>query len=207
MRANFGLICIVACGVAAGAMLWRGHESAGQSARLPARAQARSVEPGPLLAGAGLPPRPGLDRAIATQSPERLPEAAGEAAPGAESDTPVSGSDDDVAMTRKLVRASLAQDIPRKLPELDLSAGELSQLTDAVMRVREHQGRLRGLAHTRENAAEIRRLQEQLVDDLMTFEEITGMSATELTGALSDEQLTTEEQAHAEKPVYWTLPE
>jgi hypothetical protein len=211
MRAHFGLICIAACGVAAGALLWRGPDRAGQPARLPARAQARPVdtvgEPGATRSGAGLPPRPSLDRAIATTSPEHPPGAAAGAAPGAGSDTPASGGDEDSAITRKLVRAALAQDIPRKLPDLELSAGELEQLTDAVLRVREHQGRLRGLAHTRDNAAEIRRLEEQLVHDLLIFEEVTGMSATELTGALSDEQLTTEEQAHAEKPVYWTLPE
>ena len=161
------------------------------------------MEPGSPGSGARLPPRPSLAGAIVTPSPEHPPETAPEAA----SDTPASGGDDDIAVTRELVRASLAQDIPRKLPELDLSADELDQLTDAVMRVREHQDRLRRLAHSRDNAAEIRRLEEQLVHDLLIFEDITGMSAAELTGALSDEQLTTEEQAHAEKPVYWTLPE
>ena len=203
MRAKFGLICLVACGVAAAVLLWRGSGPAGQPARPPARTDTRP-EPGPPRSGAGLPPRPSLDRALASPTPE--PDRAPEAAPQAGSDTPA-GAGDDAALTRKLVRASLAQDIPRKLPELDLSADELEQLTDAVMRVREHQVRLRGLAHSRDNAAEIRRLEEQLMHDLLSFEDITGMSATELTGALSDEQLTTEEQVHAEKPVYWTLPE
>jgi hypothetical protein len=193
MRANLGLICIAACGVAAGAILWRGCDPAGQPARLSARVQERPVEVD--APRAGVRPRPSLDRAIASPSPGHPPDRA----PGAD--------DGEAALTRKLVRASLARDIPRKLPELELSDSELDQLTDAVLRVREHQVRLRGLAHTRDDAAEIRRLEELLVHDLMTFEEITGMSATELTGALSDEQLTTEEQAHAEKPVYWTLPE
>lgn len=207
MRANFGLICIAACGVAAVALLWRGSDPAGQPARLSARGQERQVEDE--APRAGVRSRPSLDRAIAT--PERphgdAPGPTPGAGPGAGSDAPAPGGDDGVAFTRKLVRASLARDIPRKLPELALSDSELDQLTDAVLRVREHQVRLRGLAHTRDNAAEIRRLEELLVHDLMRFEEITGMSATELTGALSDEQLTTEEQAHAEKPVYWTLPE
>ncbi|HWN69720.1 MAG TPA: hypothetical protein VNM90_18890 [Haliangium sp.] len=184
-------------------MLWRDPDPAGQPALLSARAQAVPVEPSLPGSGASLAPRPSLDRAIAARSPEHLPYRAPETASGARA----SGGADDIAVTRELVRASLAQDLPRKLPELALSAGELEQLTDAVLRVREHRALLRGLAHTRDNAAELRRLEEQLVRDLLVFEEVTGMSATELTGALSDEGLTTEEQAHAEKPVYWTLPE
>ena len=128
-------------------------------------------------------------------------------APGIAPDTQTPGEDGDIAVTRALVRASLARDIPRKLPELALSADDLDRLSDTVLRVRDHQDRLRGLAHTRDNAAEIQRLEAELVHDLAVFEEVTGMTATELTGALSDEGITTEEQARAEKPVYSTLPE
>lgn len=201
MRAHLGLICIATCGVAAGAMWWRDAGPARPPALVSAQAPARPVEPDPPKAHPA--PRPSLDRVLAAQGPEHVPAQSSEDA----GDQPASGGDDDVAVTRALVRASLAQDIPRKLPELALSAGELDRLTDAALRVRERQSRLRGLAYTRDNAAEIRRLQEQLVHDLLVFEEVTGMSASELTGALSDEGLTTEEQAHAEKPVYWTLPE
>lgn len=201
MRPSFGLICIAACGVAAAALLWRARDPAGQAVA-PAtreRSLARPAEPDrPALAA--LAPRPSLTGAVEARSPAQLPDHAPEIAQ-------IPGGDDDIAMTRALVRASLARDIPRKLPELTLSPGDLDRLSDTVVRVREHQVRLRGLAHTRDNAAEIQRLEAELVHDLLVFEEVTGMSATELTGALSDEGITTEEQAHAEKPVYWTLPE
>lgn len=203
MRATLGLICFVACGVAAGAMLWRDPVPAGQPARQSARVQTRPVAASPPGSGAILATRPSLDRVIAARSSRPPPDRSSDKAPG----MPAPGGDDEIAVTRELVRASLAQDIPRKLPELALTDGALEQLTDAVLRVRERHIALRGLAHTRDNADEIRRLEEQLVRDLLVFEEVTGMSATELTGALSDEGITTEEQAHAEKPVYWTLPE
>lgn len=196
MRASFGLMCIAACGVAAGALLWLDRDPAGQPALQSARAQARPAEPDQLTF-AGLAPRPRLAPAL------EAPEHTLDRAPAA----PASGDDDDIAVTRELVHASLARDIPRKLPELTLSADDLDQLSDTVLRVREHHMRLRGLAHTSENAAEIRRLETALVHDLLVFEEVTGMSATDFSGALSDEGITTEEQAHAEKPVYWTLPE
>ena len=98
-------------------------------------------------------------------------------------------------------------DIPRKLPELELSTADLGRLADTMLRVREHNARLRNLVHTPDNAIEIRRLEERLVHDLLAFEEVTSMSAIELTGALRDEGVTTEEQAHATSAVYWALPE
>jgi hypothetical protein len=205
MRASLGLMCIVACGVAAGVLLWLDRDPAGQPALQSARAQARPAEPD-RPAFAGLAPRPSLTPAVEARSPEPTLDPAPDRAPGAAPDTQASG-EDEIAVTRALVRASLERDIPRKLPELTLSAGDLERLSDTVLRVREHHMRLRGLAHTIENAAEIRRLETELVHDLLVFEEVTGMSATELTGALSDEGITTEEQADAEKPVYWTLPE
>jgi hypothetical protein len=198
MRASFGLMCIAACGVAAGALLWLDRDPAGQPALQSARAQARPAEPD-RPAFAGLAPRPSLASAAEARSPEQLPDRAPASL--------ASDDDDGIAVTRALVHASLARDIPRKLPELKLSADDLDQLSDTVLRVREHHMRLRGLAHTSENAAEIRRLETALVHDLLVFEEVTGMSATDFSGALSDEGITTEEQAHAEKPVYRTLPE
>lgn len=128
-------------------------------------------------------------------------------APGAPAPDTDVGDVGDVGMTRALVRKSLEHDLLRKLPDLELSAPDLDRLTDAVLQVREHNLRLRSLAQTPDNAAEIRRLEERLVHDLQVFEEVTGLSATELTGALSDEGVTTEEQARATKPEYWTLPE
>jgi hypothetical protein len=203
MRASLGLMCVVACGVAAGVLLWLDRDPAGQPALQSARAQARPAEPDrPAFAA----PRPSLAPADEARSPEPALDRALDRAPGAAPDPQASG-EDEIAVTRALVRASLERDIPRKLPELTLSAGDLERLSDTVLRVREHHMRLRGLAHTSENAAEIRRLETELVHDLLVFEEVTGMSATELTGALSDEGITTEEQADAEKPVYWTLPE
>ena len=201
MRASLGFMCIAACGVAAAALLWLGRDPAGQPALRSARAQARPAD-SDRPAFAGLAPRPSLASAVEVRRPEPVLDRAPQAAPG----TPAS-SGDDIAVTRALVHASLARDIPRKLPELTLSADDMDQLSDTVLRVREHQMRLRGLAHTSENAAEIRRLETALVHDLLVFEEVTGMSATDFSGALSDEGITTEEQAHAEKPVYWTLPE
>jgi hypothetical protein len=120
---------------------------------------------------------------------------------------PAASGDDELVVTRALVLEALVHDLPRKLPGLELSAKDLGRLAGAMLRVREHNIRLRGLAHTAEDAAEIRRLEARLVHDLLVFEEITGMPAAELTAALSDEEITTEEQAHATKPVYWTLPE
>jgi hypothetical protein len=211
MRASFGLMCIAACGVAAGALLWCDRDLAGQPAVAPARehSQARPAEP-EQPAFAARTPRPSLDSHVTAPTPAHVddsrPGHAGARGPGHAPDTQLPDSDD-IAVTRALVRASLERDIPRKLPQLELSAQALDRLSDTVLRVREHQTRLRGLAHTRDNAIEIQRLEAELVHDLQVFEEVTGMSATELTGALSDEGLTTEEQAHAEKPVYWTLPE
>lgn len=201
MRPSFGLLCIAACGVAAGALLWCDRDPAGQPAVASARAQVRPAEP-ERLALAAPAPRPSLAPAAEDQRPAPPPAlAAGAPPPGDD------GVDGDIAVTHALVRASLARDIPRKLPELKLLPADLDRLADTVLRVREHQIRLRGLAHTRENAVEIARLEVELGHDLMVFEEVTGMSATEFTGALSDEGITTEEQARAEKPVYWTLPE
>lgn len=206
MRPSFGLLCIAACGVAAGALLWCDRDPAGQPAVASARAQVRLAEPErPALAAPA--PRPSLAPATEAQRPTPPPALAAGTPPGDDGEDGVDGVDGDIAVTHALVRASLARDIPRKLPELRLSPADLDRLSDTVLRVREHQIRLRGLAHTRENAVEIQRLEAELVHDLMVFEEVTGMSATELTGALSDEGITTEEQARAEKPVYWTLPE
>lgn len=204
MRPSFGLLCIAACGVAAGALLWCDRDPAGQPAVASARAQVRPAEP-ERLALAAPTPRPSLTPAAENQRPAPPPAlAAGTQPPGEDGDD---GEDGDIAVTHALVRASLARDIPRKLPELRLLPADLDRLTDTVLRVRDHQLRLRGLAHTRENAVEIARLEIELGHDLMVFEEVTGMPATEFTGALSDEGITTEEQARAEKPVYWTLPE
>lgn len=201
MRAHFGLMCVVACGVAAGVMLWRDHGPAGQPAQ-PPRARARSVEP-ERASRARPGPRPSLDDIGETRAPAPVRARTPGPAPGG----PPPGDDDETATMRALVRESLMHDIPRKLPELRLSPEDLERLTDAMLRVRAHSLRLRSLAHDASNASEIRRLEERLVHDLLIFEEVTGMSATELTGALSDEGVTTEEQAHATKPVYWTLPE
>lgn len=200
MRASLGLMCVAACGLAAGALLWLDRAPAAQPARVETRAQARPAEPD-RPAFASLTPRPSLPPAREARRPAHMLDHT-PAAPAA-----LPSGDDDIAVTRALVHASLSRDIPRKLPELSLSADDLEQLSDAVLRVRERQQRLRSLAHTRDNAAEIRRLETELVHDLLVFEEITGMSATDFTGALSDEGITTEEQAHGEKPVYWTLPE
>lgn len=190
-------MCFAACGLAAGALLWLDGDPAAQPALQAAHAQARPAEPD-RPAFASLTPRPSLAPAVEPRRPEQASAVLPAALPS---------GNDDIAVTRAMVHASLARDIPRKLPELSLSANDLEQLSDAVLRVRAHQLRLRGLAHTRDNAAEIRRLETELVHDLLVFEEVTGMSATDFTGALSDQGITTEEQAHADKPVYWTLPE
>jgi hypothetical protein len=203
-------MCIAACGVAAGALLWCDRDPA-RPAVASGHAQARLDEPGP-PAFAAPASRPALSPAAAAPGPAHAPEPAADPAPEpaaapAAALAPDTRLPDDIAATRALVRASLARDIPRKLPALALSAGDLDRLSDAVLRVRAHQTRLRGLAHTRDNAAEIQRLEAELVHDLLVFDEVTGMSATELTGALSDEGITTEEQTRADEPVYWTLPE
>lgn len=117
----------------------------------------------------------------------------------------VAATGEDIAVTRELVADSLARDIARKLPALELSAQDIERLSETVMQVRGHQLRLRQLAHTRENAAAIQHTQAQLMAALQTFRDVTGMSAVDLTNALSDEGLTSEEQDHAE-PVYEPLP-
>ena len=203
MRAKFVLICMVACGVAAGVILWRDRSPAVRPAYQRMRALIRPTGTDRAGAGARPGPRPSLVRTVEARSPRPVPIRLSEDAPG----TPPSGDGDDIAVTRALVLASLVHDIPGKLPELELSAEDLGRLADAVLRVREHNVRLRALAHIPANAAEIRHLAERLVHDLLVFEEVTGMPATDFTGALSDEGVTTEEQAHATKPVYWTLSE
>jgi hypothetical protein len=184
-------------------MLWQDCGPAGRPAYLSTRALERPTVPERVVPGARRRPRPSLVRTVEARSLDPAADDTPEAEPGA----PAPGAEDDIAVTRELVLAALVHDIPSKLPELELSDADLERLADAVLRVREHNVRLRGLEYVPDNADEIRRLEERLVHDLLVFEEVTGTSATDFTNALSDEGVTTEEQAQATKPVYWTLPE
>ena len=175
--------CVVVCGLVAGVMLWRDGSPAGPPGSSSTPARVGPAEPERAGSGARPGPRPRLVSPAGAHEPG--PDRRSGAGPGA----PASGGDD-IAVTRALVLAWLVHDLPRKLPELELSAGDIERLADAVLRVREHNLRLRGLARTPDNAAEIRRLGERLVHDLLVFEDITGMSAAEFTGALSDEGIT-----------------
>lgn len=215
MRAWYPILIIVLLGAGAGALRWRDGRPAeqagidragidrpgGATAALPAPGEQDTLAPAPM----------------ARPAPPRLPDPAAEAAsaerPAGQDTTPAhaAGPDDDgdgdgdIAVTPTLVHQALVRDLPRKLPGLDLSERDMQRLTQAVLRVRDHQHRLRRLAHTADNAAEIRRYQALLSADLLVFEDITGMSATDFTSALSDEGITTEEPEHA-APVYRPLP-
>lgn len=181
----------------AGPWLLLGSGGAGGSAGPGARA---------VTAGPGQPetrrlvrPRlPGSHTEAGWPEPSREP-------PGAGSDTVVSDRGEDILVTRALVHAALVADLPRAFPALELSSADLARLSSVMLRVRARRLRLRQLAHTRESSGERRRLQRLLVAELLAIEDITGVSAVELTGALSDQGITTEEEDDVE-PVYTLLP-
>lgn len=158
---------------------------------------------------------PGLEQPAQRARPERPRLPGSHGAPGwagpdrerapAAPDMVVSSTGDDIAVTRALVRAALAADLPRALPDRRLSSADLARLSSVMLRVRAHQLRLGELAHTREDAAARRHRRRLLVADLLAMEEITGVSPVELTSALSDEGITTGEEEHVD-PVYTPLP-
>lgn len=217
MRAWYPILIIVLLGAGAGVLRWRDGRPAEQAGKdQPGIDRAGIDRAGGATAAL---PAPGeqdtrAPAPMARPAPPRLPDPAAEAASAdraAEQDTAHAAGPDgdgdgdgDLAVTPTLVYQALARDLPRKLPGLDLSDRDMERLTQAVLRVRDHQHRLRRLAHTADNAAEIRRHQALLSADLLVFEDITGMSATDFTSALSDEGITTEEPEHA-APVYRPL--
>lgn len=103
---------------------------------------------------------------------------------------------DEVAAS--FVHALLREQIARKLPHLSLSDDELGQMSEAMVRIRATSARLRELEHTSDNAAALRRAREQLTADLGVLADVSGMGASELTDALSDEGLTTEDKPQEE---------
>ncbi|MDP3936942.1 MAG: hypothetical protein Q8R92_02260 [Deltaproteobacteria bacterium] len=118
------------------------------------------AEPAPAPAGTVAPP-PAPRVAI----PPPAPPPAGATSP-----------DEPAAPDRALVREALQEAFAEKLPDRRLSEEEFDKLADAVLRMRAARERMAALSLTRENAAELAQLREDLNTAVTDFEYVSELT-------------------------------
>lgn len=109
-------------------------------------------------------------------------------------------------MSAETIYRAMRERLLQKRPDLGLSDQDVWRMSEALTRVRAVQERLHELPYTADNAEAIRQGRARIADDLRLVAEIAGMSASELTDALGDQGLTTEDTDHEEEIIYEPLP-
>jgi hypothetical protein len=87
--------------------------------------------------------------------------------------------DENHDLFRESVQGMLEWAIEEEFPEISLSENDYQELTKTVMAIRETMQGLRGMERTRENAASINQMRDQLDHAMSDFEQITGMRLTD----------------------------